>query len=328
MSPFLEEILRYKQGPEIAVKWIGRRAGATPVWQHGKGGTMDQKGFIIRLQERYDQLRKSERLIADYLRDNANERLDMSITELANTLGVSEATVSRFTRALNYKGFSDMKLALASESTAGRQLQNIPAAMRETDTLVEVSHKLLNALATTMDDTQKYLDYGDIQTAVKHVLNSQRVVLFGVGGAYSVCEEAVHLLLKAGIQAACYRDGYTQQVVATTVADSVTVIGVSHTGTTETVAGALSLARQQKAKTIAITSAPDSAVGQAAEIALITRIQNPSQIPLYGDFLEGRVCQIFIVYLIYLGVLFQSGGAAQKSLEATAESLRRHYLVS
>lgn len=284
------------------------------------------KGIALRLQEKYGQLRKSERLVADYLRANASQRLDMSITEFANTLDISEATISRFTRALGYRGFADMKLALASESVQSNQFTNLPAEMKETDPLDEIGFKLLGALGAAMNETQKHVDYGNVQTVVDHVLASRHVIFMGVGGAVSVCEEAVHLLLKAGIQATTHRDGYTQQVVATTSSEDVTVFGVSHTGTTEDVAKALRVARKNGAKTIAITSNLESSVAEAAEIALWTWTPNTPQIPLYGDFLEGRVCQIYIIYLIYLGVLFQSGGKAPASLEATAESLKRYFL--
>lgn len=283
------------------------------------------RNILARIQENYGLLRKSERLVADHLREHASERLDMSITEMANLLGVSEATISRFTRALGYKGFSDMKLTLASESQPAQDYPNIPAAMKESDSLVEISEKLLGALGACMSETQKYLDYRNIQAAIDNVLKTQNVILFGVGGAASVCEEASHLLLKAGLQARSHSDGYTQLIAATTATEKVTVIGVSHTGMTGTVAKALALARKRGAMTIAITNALESPVGQAGEIPLLTWTHDAPQIPLYGDFLEGRVCQLYIIYLIYLGVLFQSGGAVPKSLRSTAASLEAHY---
>lgn len=289
---------------------------------------MATQGILHRIQERYSELRKSEKQVADYLRAHEAERLDMSITELSNTLDLSEATISRFTRALGYKGFADMKLALASESTPQNSVANLPAAMEEGDSLVEISHKLLSALSKTMSDTQKHLVYSDVQTVVRNMIDAQTVVFFGVGGAVSVCEEAVHLLLKAGIQATCHRDAYTQQVVAATITEKTMVIGISHTGTTSDVAKALEISRKRGAKTVAITSTPDSLVGRAAALTLSTWRQETPQIPLYGDFLEGRMCQLYIVYLLYIGVLFQSDGVAQEHLKATAESLSKHYQVA
>ena len=283
------------------------------------------KGIVLRLQETYGQLRKSERVVADYLRAHQSERLEMSITELSNTLRVSEATISRFTRALGYKGFADMKLDLASESTSKDLFSNLPAEMREGDALSDISFKLLGALSLSMAETQKNIVYEDIQKVVSDLLKAPEVIFFGVGGAVSVCEEAVHLFLKAGIKATFYRDGYTQQVVAATVSENITVVGISHTGMTEDVASALSVARAKGAKTIAITSNLVSPVALAAETSLWTWTPDTPQIPLYGDYLEGRICQIYIVYVIYLGVLFQSKGSVPEALEMTAETLRAYF---
>ncbi|MFK7762513.1 MAG: MurR/RpiR family transcriptional regulator [Roseobacter sp.] len=286
------------------------------------------KGIALRLQEKYATLRKSERLVADYLKENQAKRFEMSITEFANTLDVSEATISRFTRALGYKGFADMKLAMASENTGGERFINLPAEMNESDPLSEISFKLLGALSSAMTETQKHIVYSDVQQVITSILRSKEVYFLGVGGAVAVCEEAVHLLLKAGIRATCHRDGYTQQVVAATANEEMTFVGVSHTGTTEEVAGALTVARRKGAKTVAITSNLDSPVAKAAEVSLWTWITATPQIPLYGDFLEGRMCQLYIVYLVYLGILFQSNGKAPMALEETAATLNLYFKKS
>ena len=282
--------------------------------------------IIERIHDRYDRLRKSEKLVADYILKHPHRRLHMSITELAVTLGVSEATVSRFTRALGYTGYPEMKLAMASETGAAHRYINIPSAMKETDSLIEISRKLHGALNSGIGGTRENIDFADIQQSVSHVLHARQVVFFGVGGAAAVCDEAAHLLLKSGIQATSYRDGYTQLVQATTVNENCTVFGISHTGTTGTVRRALVLAKQRGAKTIAITGNAQSDVAQAADCSLVTWKSDALDVPLYGDFLEGRVCQLYIIYLIYLGVLFQSSGTAQACLDATAKSLKEHYM--
>ena len=46
-------------------------------------------------------------LLPTILRNNAGKRLDSSITELGRNLGVSEATISRVSRALGYDGYPD-----------------------------------------------------------------------------------------------------------------------------------------------------------------------------------------------------------------------------
>jgi len=282
-------------------------------------------GLLARIQERYGDLRRSERIVADHFRQHAGERLDSSITELARTLGVSEATISRVTRALGYEGFADLKLSVAAGASRRVSFANIPSELDPEDTLVTTSRKLASALTYSLEETYKLLDADRIERAVDAIERSEKIVFVGVGGAAAICDEAAHLFLKAGIDADSYRDGYTQTIAASAMSAGRTMIGVSHTGRTQTVANALELARRHGSSTIAITSDPESEVGRAAEIVLTTWHHESPQIPLYGDFLEGRICQLYLIDLLYLGVLFRLGAEAKEQLEDTTRALERYY---
>ncbi|MEI6100009.1 MAG: SIS domain-containing protein, partial [Alphaproteobacteria bacterium] len=97
---------------------------------------------------------------------------------------------------------------------------------------------------------------------------------------------------------------------------------------TQNVANALHLARQSGAKTIAITSDATSAVGKAADIALTTAVSATPSIPLHGDFLEGRISQLFLIDILYLGLIFEEGSNHRQHLTATANALERYFLIS
>ena len=275
-----------------------------------------------RIQERYSTLRPAERIVADFLRDHANERLDASITEFAQKLGVSESTISRVSRSLGYGGYPDMKLTVASSMRPTRALANIPSDVRDSDPLIEMTRKLANVFAETLLGTQKRLDAVAVERAVEVLGNASKVVFVGVGGAAPICDEAAHMLLKMGKDTVSHRDGYTQAIVAANLGPGTAMVGVSHTGSTATVAQALALARHNGADTIAITSDPKSQVALAAEIVLQTWHHTALQIPLYGDFLEGRIGQLFLVDVIYLGLLFRSGQKARERLETTTAALK------
>ena len=283
--------------------------------------------LLRRIQTHYGDLRPAERKVADYLRSNAGTRIDSSITEFARNLGISEATVSRVSRALGYGGFPNLKLSVAQESSRLPSYTNLPIGLDETDSMITLSEKLSLTLTSSLRETHRMLDEDRLEKAVNAIKQSSLTVFVGVGGAASVCDEAVHLLLKVGVDAMSYRDGYTQIAAAATMSPSRTMIGISHTGQTQTVASALSLARSKGSKTVAITSDPNSPVAKAAEIQLITW-HNSIEQPLYGDFLEGRICQLFLVELIYLGVLFRNGENARDNLKATGKALEQFYVRS
>ena len=281
--------------------------------------------MLRRIQEQYDKLRRSERIVADYLRDHTGERLDASITDFARTLGVSEATISRLSRALGYDGYSDMKISMAGDASLKSSFANIPATIYETDPLIETSHKLASVFSTCLFETQKRLDVDRIERAIDAVTRSTKVVFIGVGGAAAMCEEAAHLFLKTGVDASSYSDGYTQTIVASNARQNMTMVGVSHTGSTRTVANALELSRANGASTIAITSNLNSDVGRAAEIVLTTWHHTFPQVPLHGDFLEGRLSQLYLINVLYLGLLFRSKVGAKEQLARTTKALERYY---
>ena len=286
---------------------------------------MPQGDLLHRIQERYGNLRKSERIVADYLRGHAGNRLNASITELGQLLSVSEATISRVSRALGYAGYPDMKLSLAEGSRSRNAIANIPIEIDETDTLVTTSSNLASLLAANILGTQRMLDGERLDLAVEALRVAKKILFVGVGGAASICDEAVHLFIKTGLDAVSYRDGYTQTIGAANMTNSDLMIGISHTGTTETVAVALQLARENGATTIAITSDANSPVAKVAHITLTTWNSSTPTIPLYGDFLEGRISQLFLIDLLYLGVVFRSGPEATKQLTATGLALEKHY---
>lgn len=281
--------------------------------------------IVQRIQDRYADLRKSERIVADYLRNHAGTRLNLSITELAQILGLSEATVSRVSRALGYSGFSDLKLSLAEGAVTRSIYANIPADFNQTDTVIMASAKLANLLATSIQGTQRMLDTERIDRCVQAIRSARKVVLVGVGGAAAICDEAAHLFIKAGLDAIACSDHYTQVVLAANMGPEDVMVGISHTGTTMGVASALKLAREKGAQTIAMTSDPGSPVARAATTVLVTWNSTTPTVPLYGDFLEGRISQIFLVDLLYISLLFEEGNDRSANLRNTASALERFY---
>jgi RpiR family carbohydrate utilization transcriptional regulator len=283
-------------------------------------------GLLERIQERYGVLRKSERVVADYLRETAGTRLDSSITELGRKLGVSEATISRVSRALGYEGFPDLKLSVAEGARPKSSFANIPVEIDENDSLIQTSGKLATLLTSGLEGTQRMLDAHRLEQAVEALSKARKIIFVGVGGGAAICDEAAHLFMKAGFDAASYRDGYTQTIVAATLGPDDVMVGVSHTGSTSTVADAMQQARDNGVTTIAITSDGQSDVAKAGSVCLTTWGPAQRVVPLHGDFLEGRLSQLFLIDLLYVGVLFRAQEKTARSLRLTGAALEKRYL--
>ena len=76
---------------------------------------MDEQNLNIleRIHAFYYQLTASERKVADFVLANHDRVQLMSITQLAEECGTADATISRFCRNLDLKGFNAFKLELA-----------------------------------------------------------------------------------------------------------------------------------------------------------------------------------------------------------------------
>jgi RpiR family carbohydrate utilization transcriptional regulator len=86
----------------------------------------------------------------------------------------------------------------------------------------------------------------------------------------------------------------------------------------------LKIASDKNAVTICLTSNPESPLAQVSRICLCTPPRN-KDIPLYGDFMEARVSQLYVIDLVYLGIIFKLGETSKRSLEGSTNALETYY---
>jgi len=282
--------------------------------------------FIQHLQANYSTLRKSEKKIADYLQQHAQERLDFSITELARRLEVSETTVSRFCRVIGLRGFQDLKLSMAASSNVNGvdEFKNIPPTIHEDDATPEIGRKLSDSLAGSIARTQQSLNVENMDKAIDAVAKAKQIYLYGIGGSAVIAQAAHHLFTKAGLNCVVYTDGYMQTVSASMLKPKMVALGVSNTGITKHVVDAVKIAAKKGAVTIGVTSDRESALARASQICLATPLEYKDK-PLYGGAIDAKVCQLYLVDLLYLGVLFKLGKPLKRNLKTTAYALGTYY---
>ena len=101
-----------------------------------------------------------------------DEIIYMSITELAMRLGVSEATILRFCRKIDYRGFQDFKLSLSQETGGGN-------AADESDYMKNIAYDMTDAII----ETYKALDAKQCSDVAKLIISSRKICIFGVGNS-------------------------------------------------------------------------------------------------------------------------------------------------
>lgn len=94
---------------------------------------MNPRNFWELLREKYSELTRSGRLVADYLTQHAEQAQYLSISALVAACGVAEATIFRFCRSLGFDGYNEMKIALA-QANAMPNAEDAYCILPDTDT--------------------------------------------------------------------------------------------------------------------------------------------------------------------------------------------------
>src|SRR5690554_1833198 len=63
----------------------------------------------------YSDLTKSEKKVADYIKEKGKEVIYQSLQEVTQSVKVGDATVIRFCKKIGFDGFQDLKLQIAME---------------------------------------------------------------------------------------------------------------------------------------------------------------------------------------------------------------------
>ncbi|NNU50620.1 MurR/RpiR family transcriptional regulator [Rhizobium sp. WYCCWR 11279] len=217
------------------------------------------------LQEDKGRLSPSESRIAEIIVNDFEFAVNASIIELAERAEVSPPTVTRFCRRLGCESFSDFKVQLARTAHIGvRYLKPESKSTDPADVAQDIITKAQNALFLL----HRSLDLAAIEAAVSHIAKADMIYAFGSGGNSSmIADELQNRLFRLGLRITASSDHSMQLMMAAAARPGDVLIGSSFSGRNMELVRAFELARQTKAKTIALTQTA-SPVAKAAEIVV------------------------------------------------------------
>ena len=287
---------------------------------HGDGpdetGARRGSPLLARIEASFDELRKSERAVAQFVLAHPNEVLNISIAELAYRVGVSQPTVARFVNALGFTGFKEFKLRLAQSLASG-----VPYVHRDVgpdDSLDEVAPKVFNRTIGALMSVRNQLDATRLERAVELITRAARMEFYGIGNSGIVATDAQHKFFRFGIPAVAYSDPHTQGMAATLLEEGDVVVAISASGRTPEIIRACELAREAGADVIAIT-ASGSPLARTATVLLAADV--PEDPDVYAP-MTSRIAHLALIDVLSVSVALASGPELIKRLERTKQTLR------
>lgn len=222
-----------------------------------------------RLLAHINGLSRQQRLIAEFLLDNLQEVPFLSVPQVSERTGASEATVVRLCQRIGFTGYSDLKMALVETL---REELNVPPAGTESAPPDAQRYPLAAVAALEQHNIQRTLDMvdrGAFETVATMLFRADHIFTFGLGISAHLADLASYLFTEHGLRSSCFATRFTsprEQLVALRATDLVFVF--SFPPYSRQTLDVLREARERGVKTVAVTDRPSAPAAAIADQAL------------------------------------------------------------
>ena len=283
---------------------------------------MDELNILERIHASYYQLPAAERRVADYVLAQYDQVQFMSITQLAEECGAADATVSRFCRNLQLKGFNAFKLEIAkyiaANSTGTLRDQPVPTNSSESRFL-EVGRTSQAAITQTIS----LLRQADVDRAVSLFESASRIHCMGAGGSMLLASECAHLFSTVCNKFSAVWDSHIQMSMTATMPETDVIVLFSYSGATRSGMEVLELAKSRGVRTVLITRYPKSPAAKFADVVLCC---GSSESPLQFGSVPAKVAQLVLLDALFQEYLHRNRESADESLQRIAAALSEKHL--
>ena len=243
-----------------------------------------------------DSFFDTEKKIGDYIVRNPKKVVDMTVGELAKECGVSEASVSRFCKRIELKGFHHLKISLARELVDAKDDGEISGHISVDD----MEGSLRGILSNKMEElrqTVAMIDREELKKILDVINNADTVLMAAVGNTIPVAMDGAYKLNQIGIRAMSTPIWETELGYSYNLPDKDIVVAISNSGESTGVIQILEAAKSRGAVAISITNNARSSVAELSTYHITTATREKL-------FLDGycfsRVSATMVIEIIYL----------------------------
>lgn len=243
-----------------------------------------------------DSFFDTEKKIGDYIVRNPKKVVDMTVGELAKECGVSEASVSRFCKRIELKGFHHLKISLARELVDAKDDGEISGHISVDD----MEGSLRGILSNKMEElrqTVAMMDSEELKKILDVINNADTVLMAAVGNTIPVAMDGAYKLNQIGIRAMSTPIWETELGYSYNLTNKDVVVAISNSGESTGVIQILEAAKSRGAVAISITNNARSSVAELSTYHITTATREKL-------FLDGycfsRVSATMVIEIIYL----------------------------
>lgn len=274
---------------------------------------------LVHIQANYSCLRRSEQQVADYVLQNPEKVIYQSISEVAQSANVSEASVVRFCRAVGYTGFQDLRISLAKEYSEQKPVRLYDSIAAEDSIEVGIK-KALDGNMRALENTASLLDAAKLKQMAVRIRQARVVALLGLGTSGMVAQYAFYRLNRIGLFSCPYTDGHSIATYCAVANERHFVLAISQSGSSVEIVEAMEKVHQQGAQTACITGYARSPLTRHCDTVLLSAVQES---PFESGDMSSLISQLSVIDALVVGAALEDFDRSVEMIQMTAESVKQ-----
>jgi DNA-binding MurR/RpiR family transcriptional regulator len=254
-----------------------------------------EKSVLDKILSVYKDLYEAEKKIADYVINQKEKVIEMTVSELAAQSNVSEATIVRFCKKCGMKGFYDLKINIAKDMV--KLNDNTVSNKLDSNNIAQSLQNILANKIEELKQTISMMDEKEIKKILDIIKNARIVQFAAVGNTIPVAMDGTYKFNQLGIRSVTNTIWETQLAFTYTLTKDDVVIVISNSGSAKNLVTLLEIANERKATTISITNHENSPVANESKYHINTSTREKL---FLDEFSFSRVSAMVVVEALYL----------------------------
>lgn len=277
----------------------------------------------LRVRSIYDSLSTAEKKVADYFLHNVENVFSKPIALLAEEAGVSKVAWVRFCKDIGFDGLKDLKRTLFAQMREKPEdsLAEPFSDVRDVGSTKSLIEGIRQNSIQAISDTAALLDPNSLEAAATAIVNAKTVRIFGVGASGLVGEDLHSKLMRINKHSYFSTDPHTQLTYAANMSPQDVAVLISMSGKTKEILEILSLAKQSRTPTIALTRYSKTPLVLHSDTVLYV---SAPEISKRSGATSSRLAQLMVVDALFTATAHMDYDAIAVNLERSLESTSSH----
>lgn len=273
------------------------------------------KGILLRIRKSREELSPAQQQVADYILQNTDSILGLSVAELAEKSTTSKAAVVRFCKRIGCAGYRDFGLKLAAELAVQESQDNTSySGIHLGGNVKDICHRVSSDSIQSIEDSCSLLSPVDIERAADLLIRAKKIDFYGLGASHLVAQDALYKFMCINKTATAYPDGHLQLTSATLLSKQDAVVAISWSGETKDVIEAVNLAKSRGVPVITITRYGKNRLSSCADVAL--QLTAPETAVRAGA-MSSRIAQLTLIDILFCCVISKDYQNIRRYLQKT-----------